>query len=269
MDRLIAHNGGMPLELDDLVFIQKAFKGALKGILHEFARIKNGNIVLSGCEVTGTAAPYNVSKGFVMMDYEIYYFPAQTSTSPNVIVEPDISYDPAGNDVFFDGVSRDTYEIRRARVITTFTPPAFVIVSNENRLTYLMPLAMKDNWALTDFLGKKYTFQSSDFMNGATANSSYPPYAIKKNGRVTFYGSIDVPSNISPGTNILTLPAQLRKGLSVSGGYADIYLCSHGGSIVRLGVSSVTLKYFDVAATGASIGYGISLNQISYDIDNI
>lgn len=255
----------MPLQLDDFNFIQDAFKEGLKGVLFEFVKAKNGNVILAGCNITGSSAPYNVSEGFVMMDYEVYHCPAQTSNFSLVVLEPDITYDPSGNDLFQDGVARDTYEVRRAKPVVSGSPSVSVTILDENRLIYTMPEALKGSLGYTDFVGERYNFQASDFLNGATASASYPPYAIKKNGCVRLYGAIDA-SGVGIGTNILTLPIGFRKGISTSGGFADIYLCSYGTSIVRVGVSPTGLKYFDTVVSGNTGGSGISLNQISYDI---
>lgn len=273
MDRLITPNGGMPLELDDLVFIQNAFKGALKGILHEVSKQNAGNLILSGCEVTDLGGGnYSLSEGYVMLGYEVCYVPAVPSVNHVIAaIVLDISYNSVGNDVFFDGISRDTYEIRQGKPYvpsTTLTNP-HVTLSDEFRLTTLLPKAMKNKWALIDFVGEKYVFQTSDFKNGATANTSFPPYAIKKNGVVRFYGSVNIPSGISPGTDVLEVPTAFRKGITTVAGLGDVYNCSYGNSIVRFGVGASHLRYLDVAVIGNNNGNGVSLNQIVYDIENI
>lgn len=271
MNKLINPNGGMPLELDDLIFIQDSFKDALKGVLHEFTRAEFGNVILSGCEVTNLGGGnYSISSGYVMLGYEVCFVPATTENFVISALVLGVNYDPAGNDIFFDGVARDTYEIRTAKPYdpNTSLPSLFLVIQDSKRLTNIMPNIMKDNWALTDFIGEKYIFQPSDFKNGASANVSYPPYAIKKNGVVRFYGQVDIPA-LSPSTDVLAIPTAFRKGISSSGGQGDVYICSYGNSLVRFGAGSTHLRYLDTTVAGSNNGYGVSLNQISYDIDNI
>lgn len=263
----------MPLELDDLIYIQDAFKDGLKGVLHEVAKQNAGNLILSGCEVSDLGGGnFALSEGYVMLAYEVCRVPAVASVNHAIAaIVLDVSYDPAGNDVFFDSVARDTYEVRQGKPYDPNTPLTnpFVTISDEFRLTTLFPKAMKNKWALVDFIGEKYTFQANDFKNGASANVSFPPYAIKKNGVVRFYGSLNIPSGISPSTDVLEVPTAFRKGLTTTAGLGDVYNCSYGNSIVRFGVGATGLRYLDTAVTGANNGNGVSLNQISYDIDNI
>lgn len=271
MNKLIAQNGGMPLELDDLIFIQDAFKDALKGVLHGFVKAKFGNVILSGCEVSDLGGGnYSLSAGYVMLGYEICYVPAVTTSFVITALIVDVNYDPAGNDTFFDGVTRDTYEKKTAKPFdnnSSLTNP-YLLVSDENRLTHLMPEVMKSNWALTDFIGEKYVFQSSDFKNGASAISYAPPYLIKKNGVVRFYGAIDIPAGIGPRTIVLEIPLLFRKGID-QGATASVYLCSRGQGLIRMGLDAGNLLYLDTALVASANGYGVSLNQISYDVDDI
>lgn len=119
MNRLLTPNGGMEFHGDDLRFIQDAYKEAFAGIYAAFA--ENGNLILSGIEATDNGASVDISEGYILIAGEIMYFPAQTIVVADflddVYIVPEITHDPAGNDVFADLVSRDTYQVRRAKAI--------------------------------------------------------------------------------------------------------------------------------------------------------
>lgn len=143
MNKLIFPNGGMPFELDDLDFMQEATKDGIKGLLHEFASKNSGNLILSGCKVSPNGSNFDISAGYVMLDYEVLSFVGATNIATSQpYFELDVSYDPAGNDVFFDNVSRDTYEVRKATHNTSVPAGTNVQLLDSNRLTSLMKLSL-------------------------------------------------------------------------------------------------------------------------------
>lgn len=135
----------MPFQLDDLDFMQEATKEGMKGLLHEFARQNSGNVVLSGCQVSPNASNFDISEGYVMLDYEVLYFAGVTNiTSDQPYFELEVTYDPAGNDVFFDNVTRDTYEVRQAKINLSVPAGSNVRLLDSNRLVYFMKLALQE-----------------------------------------------------------------------------------------------------------------------------
>ena len=271
MNRLLTPNGGMPLQLDDLRFLQDAYREGFKGLLHEFAKAQNGNIILSGCEVTDNGATRSLSEGFIMLDFEVLYVPPVAGivlAANTIVLGLDVSYDPAGLDIFFDNASRDTYEVRRAKVETGAPPVLSVAVSNLNRLSYIMPQVMKDSLVLPDSVGIKYTFVAADFGTDVSPNASYPPYAIKKNGLVVLGGLVDVAPAFLAGANqsVVTLPIEFRK--PTANQFADVFLCAYDDIVFRMGLSSSQIRYITKIGTGSGTGAGLSLAGIVYDIDN-
>lgn len=74
MNKLLINEGGQPLYLDDLDFMQEAFTETLKGVISAINTY--GNVILSGCEVTlsasGESTIYSWDKGYVAIDGEVF-----------------------------------------------------------------------------------------------------------------------------------------------------------------------------------------------------
>lgn len=127
MNKLITTpNGGFPLRSNDFRFIDESVRDAFKGIvsmLYSGSVMNNEAVILSGCELTHLGgASYNRSEGFISIGGEICYFPGQTYA--NVFGFPkyftiDVTNDPAGTKIFFDGVTRETYQIRVAKIVAS------------------------------------------------------------------------------------------------------------------------------------------------------
>lgn len=175
MNKLVFPNGGMPLHLDDLDFMQEATREGIKGLLHRFASEKAGNLILSGCIADPNGSNYDITEGFIMIDYEVLYFAGVTNISTNEpYFELDVSYDPNGNDAFFDNVSRDTYEIRRAVINTTVPSGSHTKLLDENRLEFIMSAVLAQlpkDWgqAYVDAANKKIDLTKDVFGNPLTA----------------------------------------------------------------------------------------------------
>ncbi len=117
MNKLLVPNGGMPLFGNDFAFLDLAQRDAIKGILYEIAKPYNGDLVLGGCDFSSTSTTITVTAGYVLINYEVHYFPGVTvaDTTGNGFMEPDIFFDPAGLKSFANGSSQNTYQVRRAK----------------------------------------------------------------------------------------------------------------------------------------------------------
>lgn len=115
----------MPLHGDDFRFIDAGLRDAFKGVVHLYAAQNDGNIILSGLEVTQSGGQVFVSEGYVCLDYEVRFLPASSlsvsGSTASLNIVADNYYEPNGNDVFEDGVSRDTYAVRRAKIVNGLT----------------------------------------------------------------------------------------------------------------------------------------------------
>lgn len=117
MDKLHIPSGGMPFEGDDLDYINAGIVDAMRANYFHFGQPYSGNFIISGCAISFAAGFASVTAGYVMLDWEICYCPAQTVGVTSLAASSlklGISYDSAGTEVFADSVSRETYQRRRA-----------------------------------------------------------------------------------------------------------------------------------------------------------
>lgn len=119
MDKFLTYEGGQPVWLDDLKFIEKSVKDTFIRAIAAFAQYPYINCILQGCEVTETEDYVNWTSGVIMFDGEILgidagRIPIQSGqTYSFAIIE---SYDPFGERTFRDGQSHNCYQIRTATI---------------------------------------------------------------------------------------------------------------------------------------------------------
>jgi hypothetical protein len=197
MNKLKIPNGGMPLHGDDFEWLQAASKDAIKGMVHAFAVPFSGNMILSGCEVAGSA----VAPGYVLIDYEVCYYPGGTlptsiNDGPKFVLS--VTYDAAGADVFADSVTRDTYEVRRAVVVDNFTG---IDVSSGPRLDQRI-------WVMVESFNTNALV--TQFHNGWSATGQMFVQLIG-GGMKCLYGQLSTGAKSdTAATKILTIPAEYR-----------------------------------------------------------
>ncbi|MCX6232607.1 MAG: hypothetical protein NTZ33_13810 [Bacteroidetes bacterium] len=124
MNKLITtDNGKLPIVLDDFRFLDTAVRDAFKGLVSAFGIAATDSFKISGCVVTIVGTTYNWTEGYLCLGGEILFVPAGSVVTPAVwpageflewIV--DINYDIAGNKLFYDASSHDTYQIRTAKL---------------------------------------------------------------------------------------------------------------------------------------------------------
>lgn len=193
MNRLLSKTGGMPLHLDDFDFIQDAFKEGLKGAIYPFALRNSGNVILEGCNITFDGATANISEGFVCLGYEVYFVPAHsvaTTDLANTSIKEDITFDPNGLDVFADSVSKDTYEVRRAKATVTLNSGDEIILDDPSSV-----FAQLDSSGLS-------------FAAGWASAGVNPATLLRFHDRVQLHGAID--SGSTNAGAAIDLPVGLR-----------------------------------------------------------
>lgn len=110
----------MPLYGDDLAYIDAATRDAFKGILYEVSAANGGHLILGGCEMTQNATTVTVAAGYVLINYEIWYFAGTSfalSLGANGTFVANPVSDPVGNRTFVNGSSASPYQTR----VATFT----------------------------------------------------------------------------------------------------------------------------------------------------
>lgn len=132
MNKLIIPNGGMPLHGNDFEWIHTGIAEALKGVVSLFGATSSGSFIISGCEPSLGGGNVSITEGFACIGWEVCYCPAQTVAAlaiGDVSIKLVQSYDPAGQELFADLVTRDTYAIRRGIISTGSTSPEINLAS--------------------------------------------------------------------------------------------------------------------------------------------
>lgn len=208
MNKLLFPNGGMPVFLDDLAFVQSAEFDAFKGIIRAVADAYSGNLILGGCVLTEpTSTTATLSEGWVMLGYEIYYVPGNTVSKPagpsyTGEIQPDVYLDAAGNRTFGNGSSQNPWQVRRAKL----GPYATVSDAYIN-----MPTVQKLPRAIANTIKPEVdTVTLSGFINGWSASTPVPK-AFRQLAMVHLTGTIAGGSiSTTSWTTLVVLPVGYR-----------------------------------------------------------
>jgi hypothetical protein len=253
MNRLLTPNGGMPFELDDLNFMQDAYKEGISALLSQFTTMSpHGlpatHIILSGCEVTPGATHFSVSAGYVMINNEPLYAPAVASVPNanlnNMFYRLHTYNDPAGNDLFEDGILRDTYEVRRAELVYLGSGVAYPIIQLNNPILRLKTLITH-----SEVYSYRDTAAEGTLDNGWTAvtfiGTSEPLLVTKQFGRVQVRGQVT--GGAIAGDVVFTLSPEFRPKTTCQ------FLTVYGG--ISIGILTVntngTVTAFATSGSGA------------------
>jgi hypothetical protein len=147
MNKLNIPNGGMPLDGDDFEWVHSGLLEAFKGVLHPFLAKYSGNAILSGCVVSFGGGLASVTEGWVAINYEVCFCPAQTVAVASLAASSlkiAQTYDVSGLEVFADSVARDTYLRRRAAISDG--------LSGSNEIVLDAPARFTGEISITSFL---------------------------------------------------------------------------------------------------------------------
>ncbi len=204
-----SNNGGMPIELDDLEWLDAAYRDAWYGFISAFGITAPTSFKLSGCVVTVVGNIFTTTAGYLCLNGEILKVDAHSITTTALhtakwILEE--TYDITGNEQFFNTNSYDTYQKRRA-VLADTVPiiPINYMPFNAKYLyeiiaTYTL-LPAEENWHIVGGTGEP-AFENSWVNFG----SDEPVLKFKKDA----YGWIHIEGTIKSGVvgiRIFTLPA--------------------------------------------------------------
>lgn len=197
--------GGMPLNLEDFVWLDSCIRDAFKGLTSAFG----GNFTLSGCELDLFAGTY--AAGYVVMDGEILKVDGGSipALSPGDILywTLDLSYDSGGTETFGNGNVNDTYEYRKARMVAgtpsvgemPITVPTLLdYISQYVQLNGAFALKKQEDWILVG-------------TNGAPAfENGWVDYNSAQFGQLRFmkdnFGFVTITGAVGSGTVGSTTP---------------------------------------------------------------
>lgn len=146
MDKLLTTSlGGFPLELDDLRWQFEAFESAFKALWNGLDKA----FILTGCEVTQTGmSTYDIEPGAVVLGGEVWLYAGQVGITitnlSHAYFVPNVDYDAAGEEVFEDTNTYQTYQRRRAVVVEADPAPVGdkILVSGQSLGEVLFSLTL-------------------------------------------------------------------------------------------------------------------------------
>jgi hypothetical protein len=130
-------NGGLPFTLDDLRWMDAAYREAFLGFWKAFATDTKDGFILAGCAMADQSVGTTVNEGWICLNGEICYVPEHTIPAGSATAhwDFDLSYDSTGLKTFADSTTNDTYEVRVAKVNKdAFTINSKFLASNTTTL---------------------------------------------------------------------------------------------------------------------------------------
>lgn len=263
MQKTLSQNGGMPLYIEHLLWMQDAYFEGFKAVYGGYAKQFDGNLIISGCVGTLTSPnTYDFTEGFCLIDYEIRFLRAQTGvTISNPLQAFFVAFDapnPAGNFIFEDTIPKDTFQDRNVAIqsfTTTPTVPAVPAFLPQVRLENIIPSV--------DFTPEHDTLSYQNSFAPTTVGGQLPtPNQVlvqKHFGIITFRGQID---GGTVGNVMFTVGAAFRptvQGLS--------FICPYGSDgLVKVDILSTGTVRPVAVVVAPSSGTTIDLSNISYTV---
>lgn len=226
MNKLITtQNGGFPLDLDDLRWIDDGIREAFEGL----SKAWTNYYIISGVTVTTNGGNKECTEGFAVIDGEICYVPAQTVAIPSPAADHDWviqlkqTFDTDGNETFQNGSSYDTYAIRQGELAYAdiSKPPSGTKTKHTEYLPaedYKTLKGLITESVYDELFGSAEDWTDLSLESGWSATTLYttitgdPRYRIEF-GRVKIEGSVEKSyggGSIASPQNIAVLPAGYR-----------------------------------------------------------
>src|SRR3990170_8671916 len=202
MNKLLIPNGGMPFEGDDLLFMQESLRNGFLQLIEYLstASVFNDNsCIIRGVNVNLGAGNATYSGGVVAIAGELCTLAGGVAVGAEANmnqwwIELETFADPAGTQIFADAVSKDTYQVRRAKVTNSVAVPS----------TGAMRFDLLDSYKVVN------TYVPPALLNGISQEATNP-VGVRKNHRyITFTGHIVSDGTTADGSEIFTIPQYFR-----------------------------------------------------------
>jgi len=265
------NDGGMKLESNDIRWIVDGIKEALKGL----ASAMTGGVgaKLQGCEVVDSEQGdvFTCTEGFVYFNDEIYFVEAHNIVhSAGVLFFKEVvTYDAAGQEVFDDLTTHDTYEIRRATLESAASQPANTLLYNAD---YASTKIGEQINLLTAWVAVAHTSLSVSATGGDVSTiSGYVNY--KKVGKtmtcvVNLTCDLDSPQVAGSKIKIqipATGTAKTDKATSVS---IIVNTSANGDRLNKMSAVGGYLEIIDLEEAGLVVGNGYNFTgEITFEIN--
>jgi len=262
MNKLLCFQNGQKVVLDDIVYVDSAYRQAFYGLLSGFGITPQGSYKLSGCDVVKNGNTFTCTEGYIALEGEIFHVPAHTLTISNLMAytaafRPVITYDPspAGNKLFYlDHVTRQCYQIREAKLLATSMQIGIGGVWNYMRYDapdIIQTIINKEN-------ERTGAWQAITVFNTGWTNVGFPneDCGFRKDafGNVFLKGQV---TSATPVGAMFTLPTGYRPSFDMT------FPTYYGSVLTMVMVSSTTGEVFPL---GLNTHQNIELQQIWFKI---
>lgn len=212
MDKFLYNNGGMPIYLDDIKYLDNVYRETFKQLLQAFNLPSNISCIIKGCQVTETQTTYQINEGIISLNGELLYAPAQNVNKYNVqgqtyywIIDNDYYSD--GYKVLANGQTVASWEQRWAFVAYGIPPSSYLpMIGAKSLLDYINDYTSQK---LIDKVEPLTLVSSQAFYPGWSSHNGLPVRFYKDlTSRVYLSGTAI--KTINAGSNIFILPNNYR-----------------------------------------------------------
>lgn len=257
----LGFQGGDPLALDDLEFMQAGIAEAIKGLASVWQSGSLDSIVISGLNGNVVGLNTTVTSGFIVVNSEVYYVPGATLPNAGICIDISETIDHNGDEIFENLDPHETYKVRRGLLKTT--------VGGPNEIDIADFVTLKDRIIqITNCVVNKETAWVNTTFSGSWINASGGIYAgnvvrHRKNsiGNVELDG-IAFCSYASLASLIFNIPAPFRPTT------IKIFPVYLGDATTGLIPAFITIKpngNVDVySSTSPSGNWSVSLSNINF-----
>lgn len=133
MNKLItSNNGGYPFNLDDIRFVDSAYREGFKAVISPFADVENDALILSGMVRTQQGSVINYTEGYCVLFGEVLHFPPVNlpllQAGQFEYLAVNVTFDVNGNKTQENGVQIQSYEVRKATIIRATSQPSMAVI---------------------------------------------------------------------------------------------------------------------------------------------
>lgn len=263
MNKLILQGGGHPLTIEDIQFMQDAWRTGFAAAMSMFTSNIYISFIVSGCEKTPAGAPgyVDIAAGYIFHNNELWSVDAALSVpDADIYLAQDISYQSPTPVTYASGSDFDVKEVRKMLVGNGAVPPGGVVYTS---LPVLWQLLQKKG---TGWQEPQYQLGVS----GAPGNLQ-PAWRVSASGMVVFRGRISVNmGSIPPGAsqhNVLLLPESYAPAVphtftttANNGGFLRLVASQQSG-VCNVSIATISGSSF--------IGAGFAGETVQIPLDSI
>jgi hypothetical protein len=118
--------GGMPVDLEDFDWMDKSVRDAFYGLMSALGITPETSFIISGCAV----ASGSYAAGWICLNGEILPVDGGVVPTPSggqiIYWDVEVSFDSGGSEAFENGITHDTYEIRKGKLVAGAAPAHYM-----------------------------------------------------------------------------------------------------------------------------------------------